>query len=322
MRALAWLSPLTLLFCFGCSKGGGSYTMSPGADYGYGGELPPAEMVDISGDAAGYGSDGGYDEYDFAEDLSQGYGEEESISRASVAMAPSPSKAGGKSKFKTEAAPADKGGKDQPNVGGRNGEGGEGGDAGASAGEPGDDNGDQPDHGRQIIYVAGLQISVYDLEASMNSVESIPDRFGGWVHMRTQNQVVLRIPANQLKAVMRELSGIGVVEARSLQAQDVTAEYVDLESRIKVLRETQAQLLDLLGKAKTVEEALHVRSALDNVTMELEVALGRMRQLGDMIAFSTLTVTLLERGPQDSIPTSNDPFRWVDELGVEATEWR
>jgi len=179
-----------------------------------------------------------------------------------------------------------------------------------------------PDHGRQIIYVAGLQVSVFDLENAMAMVEALPDRYGGWVHMRTPNQVVLRLPAPILKPVMAEVAELGVVEARTLNAQDVSAEYVDLESRIKVLRETQAQLLELLGQAKTVEEALHVRNALDNVTMELEVALGRMRQLDDLIAFSTLTITLVERGPQDRLPTHNDPFSWVDRLGVEATEWR
>ncbi|MFO7562382.1 MAG: DUF4349 domain-containing protein [Enhygromyxa sp.] len=179
-----------------------------------------------------------------------------------------------------------------------------------------------PKHGRQIIYVAGMQISVYNLESAMQQVEALPERFGGWIHMRNQSQVVLRLPADRLKPVMSELADFGVVEARTLQAQDVTAEYVDLDSRIKVLRETQTQLLELLGKAKTVEEALHVRKALDQVTMELEVALGRMRQLSDLIAYSTLTVTLVERGPQDHIPTSNDPFGWVDTLGVEATEWR
>lgn len=193
-----------------------------------------------------------------------------------------------------------------------------------SAGEPAlaDDDDQTPDHGRQIIYVAGMQISVYSLTSAITTVESLPDRFGGWVHMRNQSQVVLRLPADRLKPAMTELAELGVVEARTLQAQDVTAEYVDLDSRIKVLRETQTQLLDLLGKAKTVEEALHVRKALDQVTMELEVALGRMRQLSDLIAYSTLTVTLVERGPQDHIPTSNDPFGWVDTLGVEATEWR
>lgn len=181
---------------------------------------------------------------------------------------------------------------------------------------------EQPDHGRQIIYVAGVQISVYDLENAIATVEAMPERFGGWVHMRNQSQVVLRLPAARLEPAMAQLAELGVVEARTLQAQDVTAEYVDLESRIKVLRETQTQLLALLAQAKTVEEALHVRAALDQVTLDLEVALGRMRQLSDLIAFSTLTVTLVERGPLDNIPTSNDPFRWVDSLGVEATEWR
>ena len=121
---------------------------------------------------------------------------------------------------------------------------------------------------------------------------------------------------------MAEVYNLGNVEGRSLQAMDVTAEYVDLESRIKVLKDTQEQLLSLLKKAKTVEEALHVRRALDEITMQLEVALGRMRQLQNMISFSTLTVDLLERGPNTPIPSSNDPFPWVDTLGIEATEWR
>ncbi|NVB39181.1 DUF4349 domain-containing protein [Pseudenhygromyxa sp. WMMC2535] len=277
-------------------------------------ELPPAPMVDVSTAArSGGSSDYAYDaEYDFDDDLA----ENESMAMV-LGDAPAPARkeykrqerqANFKAKAKasapaSEPAPA----KDE-----------------ASQGEAPLSEGDDqsPDHGRQIIYTAGQQISVYDLDAAMAIVEALPDRFGGWVHMRNASQVVLRVPATHLAEVMTLVAELGVVEARSLQAQDVTAEYVDLESRIRVLRDTQTQLLELLAKSKTVEEALHVRQALDQVTMELEVALGRMRQLGDLIAFSTLTVTLVERGPQDAIPTSNDPFRWVDELGVEATEWR
>jgi hypothetical protein len=284
----------------GCSKdyAPASY---PEESYGYGsgGDLPPAAVVDVTGNTE-YALEG---EYDFAEDL-DGAGATDMVSRSLIAAPPARDGKGKKSESAKPPEPAAVEG--QP-----------------GSGEPAiakDD--EQPDHGREIIYIAGMQISVYDLENAMATVEALPDTYGGWVHMRTQNQLVLRLPAIHLKPVMALLSKIGVVEARTLQAQDVTAEYVDLESRIKVLRDTQTQLLDLLGKAKTVEEALHVRAALDQVTMELEVALGRMRQLSDLIAYSTLTVTLIERGPQDSIPTSNDPFRWVDTLGVEATEWR
>lgn len=297
-RRLAW--PLAFvaaaaLFGLGCSKDA-STSIYPEESYAYGGELPEAEVVDITG-AAEYRMDG---EYDFAGDLAS------DADRSMIAAPPArgPQKTAelqaGKDAGK-DAAGGDEAGKGEPAV-------------------AKDD--DKPDHGRQIIYVAGMQVSVYSLEEAMNAVEAMPDTYGGWVHQRTQNQVVLRLPAIQLKPAMAALAKLGVVEARTLQAQDVTAEYVDLDSRIKVLRETQEQLLDLLAKAKTVEEALHVRRALDEVTMELELALGRMRQLSDMIAYSTLTVTLIERGPQDSIPTSNDPFRWVDSLGVEATEWR
>lgn len=264
--------------------------------YGYGGELPPAEVIDVTASTE-YVGEG---EYDFAADLDAS----KQMDMAANSMFAAPPARDGKGKKDAKAPPPEAPAVEEP------------------SGEPAVATDDEPDHGREIIYTAGMQISVYDLETGMASVEALPDTYGGWVHMRSQNQVVLRLPAIHLKPVMAMLSKIGVVEARTLQAQDVTAEYVDLESRIKVLRDTQAQLLDLLGKAKTVEEALHVRRALDDITMQLEVALGRMRQLTDLIAYSTLTVTLIERGPQDSIPTSNDPFRWVDQLGVEATEWR
>lgn len=47
-----------------------------------------------------------------------------------------------------------------------------------------------------------------------------------------------------------------------------------------------------------------------------------MRQLSELIDFSTLTLLFSQRGPDYDLPSSNDPFSWVDELGLEATEYR
>jgi hypothetical protein len=198
----------------------------------------------------------------------------------------------------------------------------------AGQGEPtpepaiGDEDQQPDDHGRQIIYTANMQIGVYNVGEAMKVAEAIPERLGGWVHSRSEGHISMKIPAEYLKQAMEELSGLGNVVLRDLQAQDVTAEYTDLDTRIKVLRETQTQLLELLKRSKTVEEALNVRRALDDVTMQLELALGRMRQLQSQISFSSLTLTLIEQGPYSGTPSSNDPFPWVDSLGVEATEWR
>lgn len=175
---------------------------------------------------------------------------------------------------------------------------------------------------RQIIYTATMQVSVYDLAHSIEQAEALPDRLGGWLHQRIDNQLVLRIPAEHLREAMDIIAELGVVDYRLLEALDVTAEYTDLESRIRVMTEMQAQLARLLQQAKTVEQALEIRRALDEITMELELARARMRELSKSIAFSTLVVQFVARGPDVAIPSSNDPFPWVVELGVEATEYR
>jgi hypothetical protein len=179
----------------------------------------------------------------------------------------------------------------------------------------------QKQFARQIIYIADMAISCFKLDDAMQRAEALTLEAGGYVQTMQQGYFILRIPAPQLRRVMEELGKLGVVESRSLQAQDVTQEYVDLTTRIRVLKETQTQLITLLKQARNVEEALNVRESLDAITMQLEQAMGRLRLLENQIGFSTLTLRLSERGPQNAIPSSNDPFPWVDTLGVEATEW-
>ena len=175
---------------------------------------------------------------------------------------------------------------------------------------------------RYIVYTASMNVSVFNLEDAMAKAEAIPEAWGGYIQSMSIGSVVLRIPSKSLRKVMDSVAEYGVVEQRSLQSQDVTAEFVDIESRLRALEETHKQLLGLLTKARTVKEALEVRQALDRITSELEVLKGRMRQLKNMITFSTLSLNFQERGPHMPTPSSNDPFPWVDDLGVEATEWR
>lgn len=178
-----------------------------------------------------------------------------------------------------------------------------------------------PAHGRQIIYTASMQIGVFKVDEAMAQAELLPEQFGGWIHERRNDYLQMKIPAENLEAAMATAAKLGRVEDRQLDANDVTAEFVDLQSRLRVLKRTEKQLLELLEKAKTVEETLAVRKALDQVVMELEVAKGRMRQLKNMISFSTFSVRFVEQAPHVITKGQNDPFPWVDSLGVEATEW-
>jgi chemotaxis protein histidine kinase CheA len=182
---------------------------------------------------------------------------------------------------------------------------------------------DPPDDlARKIIYTASMHISVFKVDTAMRKAEQLTVTAGGYVQSMSGGSMVVRVPAPRLRELMSAFSSFGVVEARTLSTRDVSEEFVDLRTRIRVLHETQTQLIALLKRARNVEEALKVRQALDRVTMELEQATGRMRMLQNLIGFSTLTISLVERGPHIDTPSSNDPFTWVNNLGVEATEWK
>src|SRR5690606_25216108 len=92
----------------------------------------------------------------------------------------------------------------------------------------------EPDHpspqtrGRQIIYTAGMGLSVFEVDDVMAKLEAIPERHGGWLHQRFDNRVVLRVPAAKLEAIIAEIGEWGVVEWKTLAALDVTAQYTDL----------------------------------------------------------------------------------------------
>ena len=174
--------------------------------------------------------------------------------------------------------------------------------------------------GRQIIYTAGMGVSVFDVAETMAKLEAIPERYGGWLDQRYDNSLILRVPADQLQIIIREVSTWGVVDWKTLEALDVTAQYTDLESRIRVLEQMHEHLAALLAKAVSVEQALEIQVELGRITAELERLRAQMRMLASSIEFSTLAVELHRRGTSEPEP-GNDPFGWVDELGAEATAY-
>ncbi len=189
--------------------------------------------------------------------------------------------------------------------------------------EPSDATSPLPkDFARRVVYSGTMRLSVFELESTKEKVETLVRDAGGYVQVLETNHMVLRIPVSVFRQTALEIGALGRIDEQSFEAMDVTESYYDLQTRIEVLRRTQTQLLALLDQARTVAEALEVRAALDEVTLKLESALGRQRVLAAQVEFSALTLTLPTRSRIVDTSSTNDPFPWVDEIGVEGTAWR
>jgi hypothetical protein len=120
--------------------------------------------------------------------------------------------------------------------------------------------------------------------------------------------IAFRIPADRFDQALADLQVLAVkVLSRNVTGDDVTEEYVDLESRLRNLELTRDRLTELLQRADAVEDALSVNQALTDVQGQIEQIKGRMQFLRQNAALSTITVSLR---PVPPLPTITDDNSW------------
>jgi hypothetical protein len=179
---------------------------------------------------------------------------------------------------------------------------------------------------RMIIKDAEMELLVSDTDVALDDVTLIATEYGGYIissHTWTEDgfkhaTVRLGVPAREFESVLRRLRGLAlVVTSEVASGEDVTDQFVDLQSRLKNLQATRDRIREFLNEAKTVEEALKVNEQLSEIEGRIEEAQGRMNYLKDRAAYSTINVTLNPEVPTPTVtPTSTPtptptPVPWV-----------
>lgn len=84
----------------------------------------------------------------------------------------------------------------------------------------------------------------------------------------------------------------GKLLSENESVQNVTAQYVDLQSRLTNLRTEQQRLLQLLSQAQSLSDTLTIQDKLTDVEGQIEQIEGQINQLSGQTSFSTVTITL------------------------------
>lgn len=157
---------------------------------------------------------------------------------------------------------------------------------------------------RMVIYNAEMDIRVKNFENARNALEEKAKRYNGYIVQSDSNRyddvqqsgtMTFRIPQEHFQAFLTDAEGLSVqVNNRRVSGQDVTEEYVDLESRLKSKRAVEARLLEFMKGAQKTEDLLKISSDLADVQEQIEQIAGRKKYLENQTALSTVTITLQE----------------------------
>lgn len=188
---------------------------------------------------------------------------------------------------------------------------------------------------RKIIKNAEINVLVEDSDIAIDRLTQVVGDAGGYIvssrvwyqtHLDGENykyaSITLGIPVDQFEVTMRRVRGLAIrVTDENASGEDVTDQFVDLESRLANLEATQARIQSFLEDAKTVDEALRINQELAQIEAQIEEVKGRMNYLSDRSAFSTITVVITPELPEIEPAPVPEPKPWTPgETLKDATE--
>lgn len=160
---------------------------------------------------------------------------------------------------------------------------------------------------RLVIQNADLTIVVADVNARVKSIQDMASSMGGFVVSANvyqvsasdgspvpQAQIVVRVPQAQLNNAI-DLIKQNTVEVKSetRSGQDVTDQYVDLQSRLTAKQAAEDQLLKIMQNATKTQDVLDVYAQLQQIESDIEVLKGQIKYMEQAAALSALSVTII-----------------------------
>ena len=160
---------------------------------------------------------------------------------------------------------------------------------------------------RIVIKNADLAIVVADVNGRMKNIQTLTEQMGGYVvssnlyKTYTNNnvevpeaQIVFRVPADKLDSALELIKKDAVdVQTETVSGQDVTSEYVDLQSRLKNLEAAEAQLDEILKNATDTTDVVNIFNQLVSYREQIEVIKGQIKYYDESASLSSISVRII-----------------------------
>ncbi len=157
---------------------------------------------------------------------------------------------------------------------------------------------------KKIIKTGNLSLKVEKAETAAENITNIAKLNKGEVANSYFSEssrgvksgyLTVRVPYQNFEVVFNEIKKVATqVISEASNAQDITAEYIDLEARLKNKRAEEVSFVALLNRSGKIEEILSVTREVARVRGEIEQLDGQMRYLNSQTDMSTITVNLSE----------------------------
>ncbi|MBQ9589184.1 MAG: DUF4349 domain-containing protein [Butyrivibrio sp.] len=164
------------------------------------------------------------------------------------------------------------------------------------------------DTSRKLITTVNIDAETENFDETLALVDTKVKELGGYVessniyngssysgdNVSRDADITIRIPATKLDSFIETVDGNTNITNKSTNVEDVTLNYVDIESRKKALKAEEERLLEIVESAETVEDIITVEERLSDVRYQLESIESQLRTYDNKISYSTVNLAIEE----------------------------
>ena len=162
---------------------------------------------------------------------------------------------------------------------------------------------------QKIIKTGNLRFETGNLETTYEQVKLAVKKGKAFIQNDSEGKdynsvyrkLTVRIPSENFDVFIKDVSnGVSYFDNKEINAQDVTAEYIDLDARLIAKKKLESRYLELLSKATKMSEMLAIEAQLSAIREEVEAKEGQLRYLQSQVSLSTITIEFYKTVAEES----------------------
>ena len=160
------------------------------------------------------------------------------------------------------------------------------------------------ENARKVIYNADVTLESTDFDAAQQAVLEAVETHGGYLSHSDLSgsaedqdrflHLTVRVPAAEYRSLLTALGNSANLLNASESADDITADYIDVQARLTALEAQRDRLNELADQAQTTADLLEIESQLSDVQYQIESYTQQQRWMDDQVDYSTVEVSLSE----------------------------
>lgn len=155
----------------------------------------------------------------------------------------------------------------------------------------------------KIIYTANLTLESKDYDTARAALDAALNDAGGYLESSSEYSDVgssrsvnltFRVPEENYQSFLDAVAQAGNVTYKSQQADDVTTQYMDVETRLANLEAQRTRLQELQAQADNLSDLLQIETSLTDVQSQIESWQSQLDWYSNQVSCCTVYITLNE----------------------------